>query len=338
MSGRTGMQKATGDRVAPGGIEGARGGKRRAGAATVAALLGLCVATASVAAAPAATTAAQRTCAAPERCVDALVQAVKARDRSAALALLGPGSAPDITSGDAVADKDAWMRFVTLYEQKHAIAPDGDARATLTIGPDDWPFAFPLVKGADGWHFDTEAGIAETQARRVGANELAAIKVMLAISDAQRDYTSQDHNRDGVREYARRFASTSGKRDGLYWPTAAGEPPSPLGPLVTRAAGEGYGGGKMEAKPYHGYQFRLLTKQGPNAHGGALDYVVRGRMIGGFAAVAYPARYASSGVMTFMVNHDGVVYEKDLGPKTTELARAITQFDPGPGWKPSPNQ
>jgi len=338
MSRRTGRQQATGDGAAPGRIDGARSAKRRAAAAMVAALLGLGVVTASIAATPAATATAQRTCASPERCVDALVQALKARDRAAALAVLGPGSGQEITSGDAVADKELWTRFVTLYEQKHAIAPDGDARATLTIGPDDWPFAFPLVKGDNGWHFDTEAGVDEMQARRVGANELAAIKVMLAITDAQRDYTSQDHNRDGVREYARRFASTQGKRDGLYWPTAAGEPPSPLGPLVTRAAGEGYGGGKMEPRPYHGYNFRLLTKQGPNARGGALDYVVRGRMIGGFAAIAYPARYASSGVMTFIVNHDGVVYEKDLGPKTAELARAITQFDPGPGWKPAPNQ
>jgi hypothetical protein len=285
-----------------------------------------------------AATTAQRTCPTPSGCVDALVQAVKARDRAAALAILGPSSAQDITSGDPVADKDAWTRFVGAYEQKHTVTAEGDARATLTIGPDDWPFAFPLVKGDAGWHFDTEAGIDEMQARRVGANELAAIKVMLAIADAQRDYTSQDHNRDGVREYARRFASTNGKRDGLYWPTAAGEAPSPLGPLVTRAAGEGYGGGKMEAKPYHGYYFRLLTKQGSNARGGALDYVVHGRMIGGFAAIAYPARYASSGVMTFIINYDGVVYEKDLGPKTAELARAVTSFDPGTGWKPAPNQ
>lgn len=316
------------------GVHAARTGRMGARLARMAAL-GLF--TSSLAVSALAATPAQRTCSAPEQCAEALVKAVKARDRAGALALLGPGAAQDITSGDAVADKESWSRFVAAYDQKHAIAPEGDARATLTIGPDDWPFAFPLVKGEGGWHFDTEAGVEEMQARRVGANELAAIQVMLAIADAQRDYTSQDHNRDGVREYARRFASTSGKRDGLYWPTKGGEPPSPLGPLVTRAAGEGYGG-KVEPKPYHGYNFRLLTRQGANAKGGALDYVVRGRMIGGFAAVAWPARYASSGVMTFIVNHDGVVYEKDLGPKTAELARAMTEFDPGPGWKPAPNQ
>ena len=326
------------DRLTGGRSSGGRCSPARGPLATMATYCAIGVLAAGLAAPARAATPAQRTCPTPDQCVDALVQALKANNRSAALALLGPASAQEITSGDAVADKDASKRFVAAYEQKHAITADGDARATLAIGSDDWPFAFPLVKGDGGWHFDTEAGVEEMQARRVGANELAAIKVMLAIADAQRDYTSQDHNRDGVREYARRFASTSGKRDGLYWPTAAGEPPSPLGPLVTRAAGEGYGGGKMEPKPYHGYNFRLLTKQGPNAHGGALDYVVRGRMIGGFAAIAYPARYASSGVMTFIVNHDGVVYEKDLGPKTTELARAITQFDPGPGWKPAPNQ
>jgi hypothetical protein len=278
--------------------------------------------------------APQRSFGSPEEAANALVQATKSHDRSAIFGILGAGTEKWVTSGDPVADRAMRERFVASFEQKHAISPDGDARATLTIGPDDWPFPFPLVKSGAGWRFDTEAGKDEMLARRIGENELSAINVMLAIVDAQRDYAAEDHRRDGVREYARKFASTPGKKDGLYWRTKAGEPPSPLGDLVTRAAGEGYGKGK-EPRPYHGYYFRLLTSQGKDAAGGAMDYIVKGRMIGGFAAVAYPARYDNSGVMTFIVNHEGVVYQKDLGPDTAKLARAIKHFDPGPGWVPA---
>ena len=180
--------------------------------------------------------------------------------------------------------------------------------------------------------FDTTAGVTELTARRIGENELSVINVMLAIVDAQRDYASADRNRDGLREYARKFTSAKGRRDGLYWPTAAGEPPSPLGALVTKATADGHKKSESGPTPYYGYYFRMLTGQGPRAKGGALDYVVKGHMIGGFASIAYPSRYAQTGVMTFIVNHDGVVYQKDLGPKTAELARAITRFDPGEGW------
>jgi hypothetical protein len=274
---------------------------------------------------------AQRTFPTADEAATALVRAVKARDRSAVHAILGGDSAKWTSSGDAIADREAMDRFVARFEEKHAIAAEGDARATLTLGPDDFPFAFPLVKGPAGWRFDSEAGKTELLARRIGQNELAAINVMLAIVDAQREYASEDRDKSGLRVYARKFASTPGRKDGLYWKTAAGEPPSPLGALVTQAAGEGYAK-DTGPRPYHGYHFRILTGQGSNAPGGAFDYVVRGRMIGGFAAVAYPARYGNSGVMTFIVNHDGVVYEKDLGPDTAKLARAITRFDPGPGW------
>ena len=280
-----------------------------------------------------AATTPQRSFASADDAANALVQAIKAHDRPAILGILGAGSEKWITSGDKVADRAMGDRFVAAYEQKHAISPEGDARATLSIGPDDWPFAFPLVKSAGGWHFDTEAGKNELLARRIGQNELAVMNVMLAIVDAQREYASEDHNRDRVPEYARKFASSPGKQDGLYWPTASGEPQSPLGALVTRATGEGYQGKQGAGpRPYHGYYFRMLKAQGPNAAGGAMNYVVRGRMIGGFAAIAYPARYGNSGVMSFMVNHDGVVYQKDLGPDTAKKARAITRFDPGPGW------
>jgi len=282
-------------------------------------------------------TPAQRSFASPEEASTALAQALRAGDKTAIVAILGPGSNQWISSGDAEADRVASERFVHQFDEKHSISAEGDARATLTLGSDDWPFAFPLVRAGQRWRFDTEAGKEEMLARRIGQNELAVINVMLAIVDAQREYASADHNKDGVREYASKLKSSPGKQDGLYWPTANGEAPSPLGPLVVQAASEGYAskGSNDESRTYHGYHFRLLTGQGAHAKGGAFDYIVRGHMIGGFAAVAYPARYENSGVMTFIVNHEGVVYQRDLGPDTATRARAITRFDPGPGWTPT---
>jgi hypothetical protein len=275
----------------------------------------------------------QRVFKSPEEATTALVQAVKANDRAAVLAIVGQSASDWVSSGDAIADRAANARFVQRYDEKHTISAAGDDRATMVIGNDDWPFAFPLVKTKAGWRFDTEAGKQELLARRVGGNELAVVNVLLAIVDAQREYASADRDASGVRQYAAKVVSSPGKKDGLYWPTKAGEPESPLGPLVARAAAAGYK--KSEGpQPYHGYYFKVLTKQGPNAKGGPLDYVAKGRMIGGFAALAYPARYANSGVMTFIVNHDGVVYERDLGPDTAKRAAAITSFDPGPDWKP----
>lgn len=275
---------------------------------------------------------AQRTFASAEEAATALVQAIKKGDRAGILAVLGKDAAGSLSSGDAIADRLTAERFIARYETKHAIVADGDKRATLTIDADDFPFAYPLAKTASGWRFDAKAGNAELLARRVGENELAVMNVLLAIVDAQREYAAQDRDGDGASEYAAKFASTPGKKDGLYWPTAAGEPPSPLGTLVARAAGQGYK--KTEGpQPYHGYYFRLLRGQGPKATGGAYDYTIKGHTIGGFAVIAYPAKYANSGVMTFMVNHDGVIYEKDLGPDTANVARATTRFDPGPGWK-----
>ena len=272
---------------------------------------------------------APKTFASPEDAVGALVEAVKAHDRARILAVLG-GVSEWISSGDAVADRAAGDRFVTSYEAKHAITRDGD-KATLVIGDDDFPFAFPLVKSGDGWHFDTEAGKDELLTRRIGGNELDAIKVLLAIADAERDYASEPRGRDGVVQYATKFASSKGKRDGLYWPTKDGESPSPLGALVADAAVEGY---KKEATPtpYHGYFYRMLKGQGKNAESGAFDYVVRGREIAGFAVVAYPARYGKSGIMTFITNQDGKVYQADLGPGTLDKATKMQRFDPGPAW------
>jgi Protein of unknown function (DUF2950) len=292
----------------------------------------LCAFACTVAIAAPPTTPAQRTFASAEEAANALVEAVKKVDRAALIAVLGKEAGSSLSSGDAVADRIAAERFIARFEKKHAIVADGDSRATLTIDADDYPFAFPLVKTAAGWRFDAKAGNAELLVRRIGENELAVMNVLQAIVDAQREYASLDRDGNRVPEYATKFASTPGKKDGLYWPTVAGEPPSPLGALVARAAGQGYK--KAEGpQPYHGYYFHFLKGQGANARGGAYDYTVKGRTIGGFGVIAYPAKYANSGVMTFIVNHDGVVYEKDLGADTANVARGITRFDPGPGWK-----
>jgi hypothetical protein len=264
-------------------------------------------------------TAYQNTYASPEEAVTALVQAVKAHDRSAILATLGKASTW-IGSGDPVADRAIGDRFVAAYDAKHSIGMTGDT-ATLVLGNDDYPFAFPIVKKGDRWRFDTDAGKEEMLARRIGQNELDAIKVLQAIVDAQFEYASKDRNGEG-------------KHDGLYWPTKEGEPPSPLGPLVSRAAGEGYKSKESGPTPYRGYYYRLLKGQGKGAQSGALDYVVHGRAIGGFAVVAYPAKYGSSGIMTFIVNQDRKVYQEDLGPSTGARAGAMRRFEPGEGWEP----
>ena len=274
--------------------------------------------------------AAQKSFASPEDAVTALIQALKAHDRAATLAVIG--NAGDwISSGDAVADRATTDRFVASYETKHAITRDGDS-VKLTVGADDYPFAFPLVKQGDRWRFDTEAGKDELLARRIGQNELYTINVLEAIVDAQREYASADRNGDGVFDYAQKFASSPGKHDGLYWPVKAGEAPSPLGELVADAAGQGYSKKEKGPTPFHGYYYRMLKGQGKSAASGALDYVVRGRAIGGFAVVAYPARYANSGIMTFIVNQDGKVYQADLGKDTQGKASAMQRFEPGKGW------
>ena len=277
--------------------------------------------------------ARQRGFATPEEATTALVEAIKAGDRKAVLEILGPEGAALVSSGDAVADKKVGERFAAEYDRAHRLE-GGGGKVVLYLGPDDFRFPIPLVPDSITWRFDTRAGKEEILNRRIGRNELAAIQVCLAYVDAQREYYSEGRNADGLREYAQRFASTPGKRDGLYWKTKLGETPSPLGPLVARGRAEGYGprrGGG--AAPYHGYYSRILTVQGPDAPGGAYSYLAHGRMIGGFALVAFPARYGVSGVMTFIVNHDGIVYERNLGPRTAAVARAMKQFNPDPSWK-----
>jgi hypothetical protein len=279
--------------------------------------------------------AAQRTYASPEEAGKGLYEAVKAGDVKALVEIVGPESRSWLFSGDKVSDAQEWKWFASAYEQKSAIAKDGDAKAVLNVGKDDFPFAAPIVKRGDKWAFDANAGREEITNRRVGRNELDTIQTLLAIVDAQREYAVADADKNGLNDYAARFISSEGKKDGLYWPTKAGEPQSPLGPLVAQAVREGYGKGAKagQPQPFNGYYFRLLKSQGANAPGGKYDYEVKGKLFGGFAVVAYPAKYGVSGVMTFLVNHDGVVYEKDLGSSTPSVAAKMTSFDPDKTWQ-----
>jgi len=281
-----------------------------------------------------AATEAQKSFASPEAGVTALVEAVQANDQPTLRAIFGPDGSKLLSSGDAVADEKSREVFLKAYGEANRLVHEGDQRATLVIGKDEWPMPIPLVQSKDGWRFDTRQGEKEILARRIGRNELAAIKVCLAIVDAEREYAALDLDGDGIPEYAPKFVSAPGKRDGLYWPTKADERLSPLGPLLAAAASEGYpGSGARPLAPYHGYVYRILTKQGKDAPGGAYDYFVKGKMIGGLAVIAYPARYGASGVMSFMVNHDGVVYEKNLGKNTGAIASKMTAFNPDASWK-----
>jgi hypothetical protein len=277
--------------------------------------------------------ARQKSFPAPEEGVRTLIEAAQKNDTATLLAVLGPEAKALVDTGDPVADRESLERFVKSYEEAHTLVPSGDTKVVLQIGKDEWPFPIPLIKGSAGWRFDTPAGKAEVLNRRIGRNELDVIQVCLAYVDAQREYYMRNPMNTALLQYASKFVSTQGKRDGLYWDTSADEPPSPLGPFVAQARGEGYKRAAGKPVPYHGYYYKILTGQGPDAPDGAYDYVVRGQMIGGFALLAYPAQYGSSGIMTFMVNHDGVVYEKDLGPKTTSTAPAMTKFNPDKTWK-----
>jgi hypothetical protein len=268
----------------------------------------------------------------PEAGVQALLAAAKSHDTTSLLQILGPEAQSFINTGDPVADRASRGRFVQAYEEAHTLVPLGDTQVVLQIGKDEWPFPIPLVKDNTSWRFDTKAGKEEILNRNIGRNELDVIQVCLTYVDAQREYYMRNPQGDVLLQYAQKFRSTQGKRDGLYWATTANEPPSPLGSLVARARGEGYKGTASKPVPYHGYYYKILTGQGPKAPDGAYDYVVRGKMIGGFAMVAYPAQYGSSGIMTFMVNHDGVVYEKDLGPNTTATAQSMARFNPDETW------
>jgi hypothetical protein len=274
----------------------------------------------------------QRRFASIEAATQALVDAIRAGDQKAMLGVLGENAKGLVSSGDPVSDRLARERFVAAYDAKHSFEAGG-GKVVLVLGQDDFPFPIPIVPDGPSWRFDTAAGREEILNRRIGQNELNTIQVCLAYVDAQREYYARDPDNNGLLQYARTFASSPGKRDGLYWPGKPGEVPSPLGPLVARARGEGYSKTGSGPVPYWGYYYRILTAQGKDAPGGAYDYLAHGRLIGGFALVAYPAQYGASGVMTFIVNHDGVVYQKDLGPNTVASARAMKEFNPDSTWK-----
>jgi len=284
----------------------------------------------------AATVKAQpKTFASPEEAVKALVDAMKTGDKAELSAIFGPGSESVISSGDNVVDKAERERFLKNYEEKNSLEKRGDDQVILQIGKDDWPLPIPIRKTGSAWSFDTKAGKEEILNRRIGRNELNTIDVLEAYVGAQREYAARDWDGDGVYPYAQKFWSTPGKKDGLYWKSGEGEEESPFGPLAARAAQEGYTRkGKTEKpSPYGGYYFRILKAQGKHAPGGAYDYVVKGKMILGFGLVAWPAKYGSSGIMTFIVNQEGVVYQKDLGKGTAKTAGALKRYDPDPTWK-----
>jgi hypothetical protein len=277
----------------------------------------------------------QRTFVTPEAGVDALIDAARKNDQSALESILGPGSREVVSSGDAVADAEARENFVEAYDAKSNLVAVNDDTRTLQVGDSDWPLPIPLVREGSMWRFDTEAGRDELINRRIGRNELNTMEAALAFVDAQQDYASADRDGDNILEYAQRFVSTPGMKDGLYWQTQAGEEDSPLGPLFTEASAEGYQ--LQTAAPgsgYYGYRYRILTSQGPTARGGAYDYIVNGNMLAGVGLVAYPVQYGVSGIASFVVNHDGVVYQKDLGPETAMVAASMTAFNPDNTWMP----
>jgi hypothetical protein len=277
--------------------------------------------------------AAQRTFDTPESAIQAFIDALRTGDMKTLAAILGPGSQRLLSSGDRARDDRAREQFVKLYDEGHRLEAGG-GKIVLVVGKTEYPFPIPVVPAGPVWRFDTAVGADEILARRIGRNELDAIQVCLAIVDAQREYYAQDRSGGGVLQYAQYFHSAPGKRDGLYWDAKAGESPSPLGPLVGTAQSEGYrhGRGAVNA-PYRGYHYRILTGQGASAPGGAYSYLAGRQMIGGFAVVAFPAQYGNSGVMTFITSHDGVVYQKDLGPETAGRARQMKVFDPDQTWK-----
>ena len=290
--------------------------------------------------------AAQKSFNTPEAAVEDLVGALKAQDMAKLKKIFGPAGDDILSSGDAVADRADAEGFLSLYNEEHWIRPEVGGGSTLMVGDDGWPFPVPIVRDDHGkFIFDTDTGREEILNRRIGRNELAAEQVCLAVVDAQREYVNLRPMGGNLPEYAQKLVSDPGKKNGLYWPTAEGQSPSPLGPLVASATSEGYGGGAStrpsadaSERAFHGYRYRLLTSQGAHASGGPLNYLIDGKLIGGFGVVAYPAQYGNSGIMTFIANHDGVVYQRDFGPDTERLAKAMTEFDPGPDWARSTDE
>lgn len=280
--------------------------------------------------------AAQKTFASPEDAGTALFEAAKSGDQNAMLAIFGPDASTAIFSGDAVKDKDNLQDFVAAYSQMHRWREIKSGGEMLYAGGDNYIFPIPLGKNPAGqWYFDTAAGKDEILARRIGRDELTAIAACAALADAQNQYFQKVREGDKVKQYALKLISDDGKQNGLYWAVSEGQTPSPLEDLRDFAKAAGYTNAGGKPQPFNGYFFRILTKQGNSAKGGAKDYIVDGRLTGGFAFLAYPAEYRNSGIMTFIVGTDGVVYQKDFGEKTAEIAAGLTEYDPGDGWKPA---
>ncbi len=278
----------------------------------------------------------QRTFATAAAAVAALIAANRADDLSALRGVLGPESGKLINSGDPVADARGRARFLAAYDEAHRLERDGRGDVILVVGREAWPMPIPLVRQRGRWHFDSKAGAAEILDRRIGRNELSVIEVCRAYVTAQREYAALRVRSGDSAEYAQHFMSAAGQRNGLYWPVKPGAEESPLGPLIARARAAGYmpGAPHTEPRPYYGYYFRILTRQGTYAPGGARNYVVDGHMTGGFALLAYPAIYGDSGIMSFIVNQDGIVYQRNFGDATSRIAQQITQYDPDPSWQP----
>ena len=275
---------------------------------------------------------AQKTYSSPQQAVQALVNAVKADDPAQLMQILGPEAKAILYSGDPVADKTIREKFLEKYDQMNRLAADQDRSVTLYIGAENWPFPIPLVKKNNAWLFDTAAGKKEILYRRIGRNEFNTIDTLHALVDAQKEYASEPREGQQTKQYAQKLLSDPGKQDGLYWKTEKGQPPSPVGSLIAEAFEQGYR--KQEGPvPYHGYIFRLLRSQGKDAPGGQKDYMVDGKLTRGFAFVAYPVEYRNSGVMTFIVNQDGKIFQKDLGPNTESIASQMTAYNPDKSWR-----
>jgi hypothetical protein len=277
----------------------------------------------------------QKTFASPGEAVEALLAAVNASDDAAMLTLFGSSAGQIIHTGDSVVDKNMRDNFLRRYNQMHRVVIEPDGSATLYVGAENWPLPVPIVKNSNGmWYFDGETGKKEVLYRRIGSNENDAIDTCQGLVDAQLEYASALRGGDKTKHYALKFMSDEGGQNGLYWKTSDNQEPSPIGPLLVSATKEGYNIQRGQETPFHGYYYRILTKQGPAAKGGARDYLVDGKLTRGFAFVAYPAEYRNSGVMTFIVNQDGVVYQKDLGPQTSDLASAMQEYNPDNSWDP----
>lgn len=273
----------------------------------------------------------------PDDAAKALLEAARGDGRDKIIALFGSHDAELLSSGDEVEDNNNRSEFVTLAQEKMVVEKVGEDKAIVHVGNTDWAFPIPVVKNGDNWQFDAEQGRQEILNRRIGRNELSTLSAIRGYVEAQFDYANSDRDGDDVSEYAQKMQSEPGKNDGLFWEAEAGQPQSPLGPLIAEARAEGYKvkGATEKSSPYHGYYYRILTRQGSNAPGGKYDYIINGNMIAGFALIAFPAQYGASGIMTFVVNHQGKIFQKDLGPKTADIADKIKEYNPDSTWEPA---